>query len=357
MIDQRFIEMPHDPEQETLVPEEGLQALLVALLNRKGMFAAEAEIGAARMVEADLRGLHSHGSRMVRRYIEAMDQGDIDPRAQIVTLCETPAVAVLDGGRGLGHVAATRAMQLAIEKARAVGTGTVVVKNGQHLGANAVYVQLAIDAGMIGECVTSSGKATVAAYGSRQPATSNHALAWGVPTRNGPPFLLDMACAESSWGKIRSLALYGQPLPMGWALDADGRGTTDPRQAATLLPAAGPRGFGLGILAGVLAGALAGGKLPIHKRREYLSEPSEHFLQAIDPGRFVEPDRFFKQVDSALADVRALEPASDFERVRLPGQRQWERLNAAREHGIPLHHEHVQKLRNLAGKMNVSVPW
>ncbi|HEX4071383.1 MAG TPA: Ldh family oxidoreductase, partial [Planctomycetaceae bacterium] len=209
------LDIPADASQEIIVPADQLTDLLVRMLKAKGMYEAEARIGAARLVEADLRGIHSHGSRSIWRYLDAIDEGGIDPRTQVLTVRETPAMAVLDGGKGLGHVAATQGMELAIKKARAVGTGTVAVRRGQHYGAASVYALMAVEAGMIGFSTTSTGPATVAAYGSRRPATANNAIAWGIPTRSGAPFVLDMACAISSWGKVESLKLYGRELPSG----------------------------------------------------------------------------------------------------------------------------------------------
>ena len=251
---------PLDPAQDVVIQAEPLKALLVALYVRKGLFRAEAEIAAARQIEADLRGIQSHGSRATPRYLGAMDRGDIDPRGQTLVVTRTPAIAVLDGGRNLGHVASTKAMQMAIEMARAVGTGTVGVRNSQHFGAASVYVLMAAEAGMIGYCTTSTGPATVAAYGSRQPATANNAFAWAAPARSGAPFCLDMACAVSSWGKVQALGMYGHQLPTGWALDAAGNPTAVPAEAKTLLPAAGARGYGLAFLCSILAGPLEGGR-------------------------------------------------------------------------------------------------
>lgn len=350
-------DVPQDAAQEIVLPAAPLQELLAKMYVRKGMFPAEADIGAARLIEADLRGIHSHGSRAIGKYLAAIDAGDIDPRAQTVTLAETPAMAVLDGGMGLGHVTATRAMQMAIEKARAVGTGTVAVSRSQHLGAAGLYVLMAVEAGMIGFCASNTGPATVAAYGSRQPATANNPLAWGIPLRSGPPFVLDMACAVSSWGKVESLQMYGLPLPAGWALDADGHATTDPRAARTLLPAAGARGFGLAFVASVLAGALVGRKMPLHKSWNIPRDGSEHFFYAVDIGRFVQPDRFYAEIDRTAAEIRALPPAEGFDRVRLPGEWEHERAERWRREGIPFHRDHVSKLEDLAVAMQLAVPW
>lgn len=350
-------DIPGDPQQEIVVPAEQLKELLVKMYVKKGMFKAEADMAASRQIEADLRGIHSHGSRATPRYIKAMDLGDIDPRGQVLTVKKMPAAAVMDGGRSLGHVAATKGMQLAIELARAAGTGTVVVKNSQHYGAASVYALMAANAGMIGYSTTSTGRATVAAYGSRQPATANNAFAWASPTRSGAPFCLDMACAVSAWGKVDSLKLYGGKLPAGWALDAEGNATTEPSAAKVLLPAAGARGYGLAFVSSLLAGPLVGGKMPLHKTRGPEVEGSEHFFYAIDVSQFVEPEQFHAEVERTIADIRTLSPAEGFTRVTLPGELEWDRAQKWAKEGIPLHRDHLRDLTEIATKMKVPVPW
>jgi LDH2 family malate/lactate/ureidoglycolate dehydrogenase len=286
-----------------------------------------------------------------------MDRGDIDPRGATLVVKQTPAMAVLDGGRNLGHVASTKAMQLAIEMARQVGTGTVAVRNSQHYGAASVYSLMAARAGMIGYCTTSTGTATVAAFGSRRPATANNAFAWAAPVREGSPFCLDMACAVSAWGKVESLGMYGKPIPEGWALDAAGNSTVDAAAAKTLLPAAGARGYGLAFLSSVLAGTLVGGKMPLHKTRNPEAEGSEHFFYAIDVSHFVEIDQYYDEMQRTMADIRALPPTEGFERVTIPGDLEFERAERWRRDGIPLHRDHVQELKNVAARMKITVPW
>jgi LDH2 family malate/lactate/ureidoglycolate dehydrogenase len=348
---------PLDPSQDVIVQAGPLKELLVALYVRKGMFRVEADVAASRQIEADLRGIQSHGSRATPRYLAAMDRGDIDPRGKTMVVNRTPAIALIDGGRNLGHVASTKAMQMAIEMARTVGTGTVAVRNSQHFGAASVYALMAAEAGMIGYCTTSTGPATVAAYGSRQPATANNAFAWAAPARSGAPFCLDMACAVSSWGKVQALGMYGRPIPPGWALDATGNPTESPAAAKTLLPAAGARGYGLAFLCSLLAGPLEGGKMPIHKTRSPEAEGSEHFFYAIDVRQFVEPDRFYEEIERTTADIHALGTQPGFDRVTLPGELEWERSNRWRTEGIPLHRQHLQELSDVAAKMKIAVPW
>ncbi|MFN0051875.1 MAG: Ldh family oxidoreductase [Planctomycetales bacterium] len=351
------LDIPSDPSQETRVTAAGLRDLMIKLYVRQGMFQAEAEIAADRQIEADLRGIHSHGSRATPRYLAAMDRGDIDPRGATLTVRQTAAAAVLDGGRNLGHVASTKAMRMAIEMARQVGTGTVAVRNSQHYGAASVYSLMAAREGMIGYCTTSTGGATVAAFGSRAPATANNAFAWAAPARQGHPFCLDMACAVSSWGKVQSLGMYGESIPAGWALDGAGNPTTEAQSAKTLLPAAGARGYGLAFLCSILAGPLVGGKLPLHKTRSADVEGSEHFFYAIDVQQFVEPDRFHDELERTIEEIRHLAPAEGFDQVRLPGELEGERAARWAQEGIPLHRDHLRDLAEAAAQRKIAVPW
>lgn len=350
------LDIPRDPAQELIVPAADLKQLTIDLLVKKGMFEVQAETAASRMVEADLRGIHSHGTRALPKYLEAMDVGDIDPRAQVVKERETVATAVLNGSRGIGHVAATQGMLLAIEKAREAGTGTVAVHTSHHCGAAGVYVLLAVEEGMIGYCTTNTAGPTVAAYGSDAATVANNAFAWAAPVRTGAPFVLDMACGISSWGKVESLKLYGQEMPSNWALDGNGAATVDPAAAKTILPAAGARGYGLALAASIIAGPLVGGKTPIHKKRKWTVESSEHFFYAIDVSKFTDLEAYYDEMDSTVADIRSQPPAEGFDAVRIPGELEAEREQEWQREGIPLHRAHVAGLAEVAASMKVAVP-
>jgi LDH2 family malate/lactate/ureidoglycolate dehydrogenase len=163
-----------------------IQKLITKLLQRKGMFAAEAEIVAERMIEADLDRRAEEGAGTLPQYLEAMDLGDIDPRARMITVSETPSIAVVDGSSGIGHVAATRAMQIAIEKGREIGTGTVVVKNSRPGGDLGGIARLAASAGLIGVVTTS--------FEDQSETPAAHDLAWSLP---GPVGLQPIIQRES----------------------------------------------------------------------------------------------------------------------------------------------------------------
>jgi LDH2 family malate/lactate/ureidoglycolate dehydrogenase len=219
------------------VDRVSLTTLVLKLLQRKGMFAVEAEILLARLLEADANGLSAEGVGSLPLYLDAMDLGDFDPRARIVTLKDGPATALLDGSTGMGHVTATRAMLLAIEKARAVGTGTVVVKNSRLCGDVGGIAKLAADAGLIGFVTNSFTEQAANDVG-------DHAVAWALPATDGstPVIIRDHS---GSWGESPSFAI------------------------------------------GMMSAGLAGTEPMSRKRKaNRVSNTVEHFIQAIDPELF-----------------------------------------------------------------------
>ena len=143
-----------------------------------------------------------------------------------------------------------------------------------------------------------------------------------------------MACGVSSWGKVESFKMYGRQLTPDWALDAEGHPTLDPAAAKTLLPFSAARGYGMAFLSSVLAGPLVGGRMPLHKTTYVSTEGSEHFFYAIDVKQFVDLDRFYGELDTTMAEIRALPPAEGFDRVRLPGELEWERSHRWKRKGF-----------------------
>lgn len=169
------MEITHSDSGSCLAIEaDGIQPLIVKLLQRKGMFVAEAEIVAARMLESDLVGQPEGGVATLAEFLDAMDLGDIDPRARLITVTQAPAVAVLDGSTGMGHVAATRAMEMAIEKSESTGIGSIIVRNSRPCGDLTAIARLAAQRGLVGVAI-----ATPLDSG---PADS---VAWAVPTHDG----------------------------------------------------------------------------------------------------------------------------------------------------------------------------
>lgn len=195
------------PSPAVQVDRTTLQQLIVKLLQRKGMFVAEAEIVAERMIDANGDGRPQDGAGSLSEILEAMDLGDIDPRARVITVSETPAIAVLDGSTGVGHVATTKAMLLAVEKAAVVGTGSVVIKNSRPGGDLGAIARLAASHGQIGLVATSFPE-------------ERDTIAWAVPHPDGGRALVQRAPHEgldgplAAFGAVLSAGLAGgDPLP------------------------------------------------------------------------------------------------------------------------------------------------
>ena len=166
-----------------------------------------------------------------------------------------------------------------------------------------------------------------------------------------------MACAKTSWGKLETQAMYGLPVPAGYGLDREGNETTDAAAVKTLLPASGPRGYGLALISSILTGALTGGKMPINKTKAPEIEGSEHFFYVIDLKQFVEEDRFHAELASATEALHQLSPVRAEDPVRLPGELEWEQTQRALQEGISVHKDHAEQLKELAQRVKYGVPW
>ncbi|MFP6762646.1 MAG: Ldh family oxidoreductase, partial [Planctomycetaceae bacterium] len=176
------------------------------------------------------------------------------------------------------------------------------------------------------------------------------------PTGSGAPFVLDMAIAEASWGKIETRGLYGLPIPAGWALDENGQETIDAAAAVTLLPAAGARGFGLGFVCSALTSSLIGRRSPIRKLKNPFGPGSDHFFYVIDPAHFGGVDAFLGDVDATVEQIRSLAPADGCDRVYLCGEREWERTQTWSSDGIPMHRDQVAGLARFTETLGCELP-
>lgn len=204
---------------------ELLRGWMRRVLQRYGMIAADAELVIQRLMEAELRGRSAGGVGLLEQIATAFEGGDIDPRARILTIQETPAAALLDGSTGVGQAAATRAMQLAIQKAQSVGVGVVVITNSQPCGDVAGFAELAAQSQCIGFCTTNSGRALRSLPGSETKVFGDHPQAWAVPAGDRVWVACqntgdDSSAAAAEGGEIRGIvsllltaALAGTRLP------------------------------------------------------------------------------------------------------------------------------------------------
>jgi LDH2 family malate/lactate/ureidoglycolate dehydrogenase len=344
-------------------PSEGihpddLRRVISDILAAAGLLPADAAIVADTLVAAEMRGLPSHGVARVPIYVQRLELGLVNPRPRMRYLREEGATALLDADNGPGQPAAASAMARAIELAKGAGIGACVVRNSNHCGALAYYTQQAVGQIMIGFAATSAN-ANVAPWGAREAVLGTNPISAAVPTPGDVPFVLDMSTSAVARGKIIMAAKVGAPIPEGWALDPDGRPTRDARAAlgGVLLPAAGPKGYGLAVLVDVLCGVLAGSAFgrQIGALYDDLNRPQRvgHFMMAVDISRFVEVPAFLEAMGALITDIKSAAPAEGFDEVLLPGEPEARAEARARREGVFIQAAVYQELLDLGRRFNV----
>lgn len=326
------------------------------LLTAGGFGATDARTTAELLVWANLRGAESHGLLRIPRYIEMVETGLIDPAGMPDIVSETAAVAVVDAHLAPAATSMALACDTAVRIGRGMGIGLCVIRRTTHAGAIGYFVHRIAAAGLVGIVMTAS-KPLMAYVGAQGEAISTNPLAIGVPSTDpAAPLVLDMSTAAVALGKLMAARDAGKPIPEGWAVDAEGRATTDPAKAKALLPMAGAKGAGLSLMIEVLASLLSGN--PLIAPALAGSDPAgfNGLVIAIDPAAFGDSARFLADVGALAAAIGGLQPAPGVEAVLLPGER-GRRMAAQRcEHGIPLVPGTATKLAELAARFGIAVP-
>lgn len=334
------------------VTPDVLAAQITAILQAWGMSPEHTAITVEHVLYADLRGIDSHGSSMLRHYHEGVSNGSLTMTPLIEVVRDAETTALVDGGGGLGHVPADTAMKLAIAKCRAAGVGAIAVRNSGHFGAAGAYVSMATAAGFIGFVTTSTKEPAVVPTYGRDAQLGTNALAFAAPAARNAPFLLDMATSTASLGRITTAWRRGRSIPSGWAVDARGRPVTSGRAAAAgrrLTPLGSSRamgshkGYGLSVLVEILSSVLAGVR-PRH-RHEVPNGAVGHFCLAIDPQRFRAVGEFQSDLDTLLDALHATAPVAADQPVLVAGDPELAAEAERRRSGIPVSRSVVEDIR------------
>jgi len=347
--------------QERTVAAGDLLALAVDIFERTGVPADEARIVANALVEADLRGMQSHGVLRVPIYVEKIRAGGFRAGHKGTVVRETNGTALLDAEDGLGQVVSLRAMDLAIGKARATGIGAVGVLNSNHFGEAAHYVIHAAQRDMIG-IIATNGSPNMPALGGTTKMTGPLPFTAAVPTGSDSPFVIDAALGVTNRGKLIYLAERGERIPLGWGVDRDARPTDDPAcvlDGGWILPIGGHKGFGitmfLEILSGVLTGARVGSEIrDLYNAPRNQAQGLGHFCIAIDPSAFMPIDLFKARMDAMIRMVKASKLAPGVERMVIPGEPEVEAKRRRNVEGIPLTTGVLDQLNALARELGSS---
>ena len=331
---------PKEAADRVYVPAEAAEAFTRRLLLAHGLPEQDAATVARCLVHADLRGVDTHGIARLPGYLDRVRRGLINARPDLKPERVTPAAAALDGQDAFGFVVGMRAIEEAMAMAREIGVGIVAARRSTHFGMAASYVLPAIEAGFIA-MVFSNASPAMPPWGGKDGLLGTNPFCVGVPGGKHGPFLLDMSPAVAARGKIRRAERRGETIPLGYALDKNGRPTTDPSAAlgGVVLPIGGYKGSGLSmmmdIFGGVLSGAAFAGNVADQYKVYHRPQDVGHFFLAMRPNLFVTEDDFRARMDTLIERVRAVPKADGFSEILIAGEPEMRLEAKHRKSGIP----------------------
>ena len=293
------------------------------VLTASGVDAECAFAVADMLVDADLTGISTHGVSRMAIYMERMEKGVMSRANNIKITKESPSAVVIDGGNTIGAATAKFAMDTCIRKARETGCCFAAVHGSNHFGATGYYTRMAAAQDMIGfACTNLTGK--IAPFGSAEPFMGTNPISMTAPS-HGRPFLLDMSPSVVALGKLILAQKLGREIPLGWALDADGRPTTDPAagRKGSLIPIGGPKGSGIAMAVDILSGVLTGAGYGPHLHDLYEFDAPQgigHFMGALDIAHFIDVESFKSMMDTLTSEIKGLRKADGFSEILMPGE-------------------------------------
>lgn len=346
-------------ERETRIPVAVLDAAVFTIFRACGMAEGAARAVTRSLVDADTRGIHSHGVLRVPDYVGKLKEEGANPKGEPRLVTDAGAALVIDGANNLGAVAMTFAMEKAIARAREISIAVAAVAGSNHCGTMELYARMAADAGMIGLAGTNA-LPTMAPWGGRDKVVGINPLGIAIPGGEMGDFVLDIAFGQTAHGKIRIFAQKGEPIPPDWAFDAHGQPTTDAVAAleGLIRPIGGHKGVGLGMAIGMISALLSGGAYGL-ETGNMVDGPKpgvdSHFVMAINVAAFQDLATVRARVDGILREMRTSRPADGHERLYTPGEIEAELEAKFRREGIPLNDATLADIIRMAEKVGANV--
>jgi LDH2 family malate/lactate/ureidoglycolate dehydrogenase len=335
-----------------------------------GCSAKDATTATKVLIAADLRGIDSHGVARLSGYVRLWEAGRINATPNLSIVHETPSTAVVDGDAGLGLVVAPYAMQIAIDKAKQVGTGWVSVKNSNHFGIAGYHAMMALEHDMIGMSMTNAS-ALVAPTFSSEKMLGTNPIAVAIPAGNEPAFVADMATTTAANGKLEILQRKNADAPLGWVQDANGNDVTDAnilKKGGALLPLGSDRehgshkGYALGSIVDIFSAVLSGGSygpwappfpayIPLPQNMP--GEGLGHFFGAMRIDAFRPAQDFKSNMDNWITRFRNATPIDPNQKVLIPGDPEREAHEARMQTGIPIVDPVVVDLKEVGARFGI----
>ena len=352
---------PLNTPAPTAFPLAELSRFARALLQAAGMPAAMAADVADMLIEGDLLGHTTHGLALLGPYLAEIESGAMCVQGEPTVLSDQPAALTWDGRRLPGPWLVLRAMEAATDRARRLGTGTVVIRRSHHIACLAAFHERATAQGLVMLLLSSdANSASVAPFGGLDPVFTPNPISVGFPTP-GDPVIVDVSASTTTNGLTNRLHKTGGKLPAPWLIDGHGQPSNDPavlfnEPKGTILPLggidSGHKGYGLALTVEALTGGLAGFGRADPKQ----GWGATVFLQILDPQAFGGLDAFTRQTGKVAEMCHDARPAWDGQPVRLPGERGLTLKREQATHGVRLHESIMPLLTPWAQKLGVALP-
>ncbi|MEP3047266.1 MAG: Ldh family oxidoreductase [Roseibium sp.] len=330
---------------------QDLEAYATSLLSAGGYSLQHAAQTARVLVWANARGADSHGVLRIPRYVEMVEQGTINPVAELAVDKQIGAISILEANRAPGASSMVRAMDEAVDQASRFGIGWCSARNITHAGAIGYYAQKAAERGYIGIVMTASGP-LMAYHGSRVSGVSTNPISIAAPS-SGLPLLLDMSTSTVALGKIMVAKDVGKAIPEGWGIDEEGLPTTDPTRVSTLTPLGGPKGSGLSLMIEVLSSVLVSNSV-ISKVLEGGGPAMNGLALALNIELFSDLKTFRNEIDRVANNIRGLPAAAGTDAILMPGERGFRTEELRMRTGIPLADGTRKRLEKLADRYGIT---
>lgn len=333
------------------LPFKLLYECAVEILTACGETPENAEVVAKNMIEADAKGITTHGTYLLRpiwKRAQAKQLG-LPTNAHVVKY--DGATAIVDGGDGLGAVAGMLAVKVALQKARQFGVSAVLIRNTNNIGALSYYTEVAAKEGMIA-LMSCNAAPAMAPWGGAEAFLGTNPLAIGIYTGNDMVFSADMATSVVARGKIRKAARNGESIPENWATDREGNFTTDPKAAleGALLPIGGPKGSAIALAVDIISGMLSGSKYAPDLKSFHTPEGSTGVgasLIVLDISRFEDLNVFQEHMEGYIKRIKSIKKAKGFNEIFIPGEIEYKKKQQSYKDGIELEEEAVEALNLL----------
>jgi len=351
---------------------EPLRSYTIEVFAKLGVSRENTEITADVLLASDRRNIASHGVARLKRYVDGIRKGIMDPKAEPEIVKETPTTLAVDGHAGLGQVVSVKTMRMVIEKAKEMGMAAAVIRNSNHYGIAGYCAMMALRHDLIGFSTTNSAPLVVPTFG-KDAVLGTNPIAIAVPAGSERPFVLDMATSTVPRGKLEIYDRLSKEIPPTWATDEKGEVTTDPgkvlknlldRTGGGLAPLGGAgeegrgyKGYDLAAVVEILSGGLSLASMgsEVYGRK---GEPPDvcHFLAAIDPGAFGELDGFKQRMDSFIGMLKNTPKTEGAERIWIAGEKEWEAEDRNKDE-VDIDEPTMDKLRKIAEEFDLSFPF